>query len=84
VATDPKYQGKGAGSQLMRWGLSQADEQGVEAFLEASPDAVPLYERLGFREAGRTDTFIKNERVDGVWYRNLFMIRPAQGADGSQ
>ena len=62
----------------MRWGLTQADEQGVEAYLEASPDAVPLYERLGFREAGRTDTFIENERVDGVWYRNLFMSRPAK------
>ena len=84
VATDPKYQGKGAGSQLMRWGLRHADEQGVEAFLEASPDAVPLYERLGFREADRTDTFIKNERVDGVWYRNLFMTRPIQATASNQ
>jgi hypothetical protein len=64
----------------MRWGLKQADEQNVEAYLEASPEAVPLYEKLGFREAGRTDTFIKNEHVDGVWYRNLFMLRPAQQA----
>lgn len=80
VATDPTYQGKGAGSQLIRWGLKQADEQHVEAYLEASPDAVPLYERHGFREAGQTDIFIENERVHGVWYRNLFMIRPAQPA----
>lgn len=80
MATDPAYQGKGAGSQLMRWGLKKADEHGLEAFLEASPEAVPLYERLGFKEADRTDTFIKNERVDGVWYRNLFMIRDAQRA----
>ena len=80
MATDPSYQSNGAGSQLMRWGLKQADEQHVEAFLEASPDAVPLYERLGFREADRTDTFIENERVNGVWYRNLFMIRPAPAA----
>ena len=78
VATDPAYQGRGAGSQLMRGSLKQADQQGVEAYLEASPDAVPLYERLGFVEAGRTDTFIDNERVKGTWYRNLFMIRPPQ------
>jgi hypothetical protein len=64
----------------MKWGLKQADEQNIEAYLEASPEAVPLYEKLGFREAGRTDTFIKNERMAGVWYRNLFMIRPAQHA----
>ena len=78
VATDPACQGKGAGSQMMRWGLSRANEQGLEAYLEASPDAVPLYEKLGFREAGRTDTYIENERMRGVWYQNLFMIRPAK------
>lgn len=83
MATDPAYQGKGAGSQLIRWGTKQADEQNVEAYLEASPEAVPLYEKLGFREAGRTDTFIENERVKGEWYRNLFMIRPAQSANKS-
>ena len=64
---------------MMSWGLQQADEQGVEAYLEASPEAVPLYEKHGFREAGRTDTFIENERVvKGTWYRNLFMMRPAK------
>ena len=63
---------------MMRWGLDRADIHGTEAYLEASPEAVPLYEKLGFREAGRTDTFIENERVKGLWYRNLFMIRPAK------
>ena len=78
VATDPAYQGKGAGSQLMRWGLKQADEHRVEAYLEASPDAVPLYERLGFKEVAHAAYFIENERVKGSWYRNLFMIRSAK------
>ena len=75
LATSPAYQGQGAGSQMMRWGLEQADAQGVEAYLEASPDAVRLYERFGFREAGRLDTLINNERVRKTWYRNLFMVR---------
>ncbi|KAK5166502.1 uncharacterized protein LTR77_008045 [Saxophila tyrrhenica] len=75
VATSPTHQGKGVGSKLMRWGLERADAQGMEAYLEASPEAVPLYEKLGFREADRIDTLIRNERVEGVWYRNLFMIR---------
>ncbi|KAK4953838.1 hypothetical protein LTR10_008442 [Elasticomyces elasticus] len=79
VATDPKFQGQGAGSQLMRWGLARADQDGVESYLEASPDAVRLYEHLGFHEAGRTDTWIDNERVKPrTLYRNLFMIRPAK------
>lgn len=78
LATDPMYQGKGAGSKMLRWGLKQADEQNAEAYLEASPEAVPLYEKLGFREVGRIDTLIDNERVKATWYRNLFMIRPAE------
>ena len=60
---------------MMLWALKQADEQKVEAYLEASPDAVPLYEKLGFREASRTNTFIDNQRVKSTWYRNVFMIR---------
>jgi GNAT superfamily N-acetyltransferase len=83
LATDPAYQGKGAGSLMMKWGLNQADEKGWEAYLEASPDAVPLYEKFGFREAGRTDTFIDNERVKATWYRNLFMIRPGKETSAS-
>jgi ribosomal protein S18 acetylase RimI-like enzyme len=79
VATDPAYQGKGVGSKLMRWGLERADQDGLEAYLEASPDGVRVYEHFGFCEAGRTDTWIENERMKpGTWYRNLFMIRPAK------
>lgn len=63
---------------MIRWAAERADEEGVEAFLEASPDAVKLYEKHGFHEAARTDTWIENERVKGTWYRNLFMIRPSQ------
>ena len=63
---------------MLRWGTQKADGQNVEAYLEASPDAVPLYEKFGFREADRTDTLIDNERVKATWYRNLFMIRQPQ------
>lgn len=79
LATSPAFQGKGAGTQMMQWGLAQADVQGMEAYLEASPDSVRLYEKHGFREAQRLDTLIDNERVKSTWYRNLYMIRqPAQ------
>ena len=66
------------GTQLIHWGLEQADEQSVEAYLEASPDAVALYRNLGFGEWASTDTWIENERVKGTKYRNLFMIRAAK------
>lgn len=81
VATDPAFQGKGAGSLMLEYGTSRADAEDVEAYLEASPEAVKLYEKFGFREAGQTNTWIENERVKGCWYRNLFMLRPAKGKD---
>lgn len=76
IAVDPAFQGKGIGSQMLDWGTMRADESSSEAYLEASPEAVSVYEKFGFREEGRTDTWIENERVKGVWYRNLFMVRP--------
>ncbi|RMX77828.1 hypothetical protein D0869_09574 [Hortaea werneckii] len=79
IATHPQYQGRGAGSMMINWGLERADQDNVEAYLEASPEAVSLYEKLGFENVASTDTWIQNERVKGEWYRNLFMIRPAQG-----
>ncbi|OTA31011.1 hypothetical protein BTJ68_08753 [Hortaea werneckii EXF-2000] len=64
---------------MINWGLERADQDNVEAYLEASPEAVSLYEKLGFENVAQTDTWIQNERVEGEWYRNLFMIRPGQG-----
>ncbi|KAI4863592.1 acyl-CoA N-acyltransferase [Hypoxylon rubiginosum] len=41
-------QRRGAGTKLLRWGLTKADEEGVEAFLTASPAGTPLYQKHGF------------------------------------
>ncbi|RMZ01717.1 hypothetical protein D0862_06256 [Hortaea werneckii] len=79
IATHPRYQGRGAGSMMINWGLERADQDNVAAYLEASPEAVSLYEKLGFQNVASTDTWIQNERVKGEWYRNLFMIRPGRG-----
>lgn len=49
VATLPEHQGKGAAGKLIRWGLERADREGLEAYLEASPAAVPIYEHYGFK-----------------------------------
>lgn len=68
---------------MLRWGTQRADEQKVEAYLEASPDAVPLYKKFKFEEADKLDTFIDNERVKATWYRNVFMIRQPQPQSSS-
>ncbi|MCJ1288099.1 hypothetical protein MMC26_007454 [Xylographa opegraphella] len=48
VATLPQHQGKGAAGKMIRWGLDQADRDGLEAYVEASPLAVPVYEHYGW------------------------------------
>ncbi|KAI8826702.1 acyl-CoA N-acyltransferase [Fimicolochytrium jonesii] len=53
ICTHPKHQGLGAASPIIRWGLKQADEQGLPAYLEASPMAQPIYEKFGFRVVGQ-------------------------------
>lgn len=78
IAVDPKFQGQGVGSLMLDWGTTRADSDSCEAYLEASPDAVSVYQKFGFKETGSTDTWIENERVAGVRYRNLFMVRPAK------
>jgi len=48
IFTDPKHQGRGAGSMLVKWGVDKADEMGVEAGVE--------YAKSGKKASGYTDT----------------------------
>ncbi|KAL5088900.1 hypothetical protein Trisim1_006045 [Trichoderma cf. simile WF8] len=71
VAVKPQYQGKGAASLMLKYGVNKADEDKVECFLDASPAGQPIYERYGFRVAQR-DTFL-----DGT-YIQCAMVRDAR------
>ncbi|KAG8160667.1 hypothetical protein KVR01_008931 [Diaporthe batatas] len=70
IVTKGKYQGKGAGSMLMRWGVERADEEGFECYLDATPEGKLLYHRFGFRD--ETTWCFFNET-----YRHSFMVRAA-------
>lgn len=82
VATRPEWQGKGAAGRLMRWGLEKADEEGVETYLEASPDGKPIYEHFGFKEVGRliVDLEGKENALNEKEFVEVFMLRPVQGS----
>ena len=43
------HQGKGAAGKMLRWGLDKADAEGLEAYVEASPLAVSVYEHYGWK-----------------------------------
>ena len=53
LQTDPKYQGRGAGSMLIQWGLDIADARHIPAYLESSPVAHGLYQKFGFKDVGK-------------------------------
>lgn len=53
LGVDPRVQGRGVGSALLKHTLAIIDAEGADAYLEASnPALVPLYERHGFEVVG--------------------------------
>lgn len=53
IGVDPRRQGLGLGSALLKHTLAKVDAAGADAYLESSnPKNVPLYERFGFEPLG--------------------------------
>lgn len=48
LGREPDYHGHGAASQLIRYGLDPADEDGLEAYVESTPSALSVYEHFGW------------------------------------
>jgi predicted N-acetyltransferase YhbS len=49
ICTDPQYQRQGAGTLLVKWGITQARNKKVKVYLESTIDAKSMYEKLEFR-----------------------------------
>lgn len=52
LVIDPKFQRKGLGTLLVKWGTNQADQEGADAWLESSPMGKGAYLKAGFRVLG--------------------------------
>ena len=48
MAVHPDYQGQGIAKRLLLKGLELADEAGEDVYLESTPGAKGLYQRVGF------------------------------------
>lgn len=71
VGVRPEHQGKGWGGAIIRDGLARAAGDGLPAYLEtATPENVPLYQRLGFE-------IIEEWDVPGNGPHFWSMLRPA-------
>lgn len=53
MVTHPAHRGKGAAGLLIKWGIEQAEKDGVPAYLEAGIIGRPIYERYGFVQVGK-------------------------------
>lgn len=82
IAVNPKYQGKGIGTMLTRWGVNIAEQLHVPVYLEATDKSVGVYCRLGFRVLEKT-VRIKAELMDAEKDSNApLMARMPSCADG--
>lgn len=80
IVTSPDYRRRGAASLLLQWGLDQADEQGVEIYLESSVAGRPLYEKFGLRTLKVFDFDMAQLGYEGI-DTHTCMLRPAKEQD---
>jgi len=85
LATEPRYQHNGAGTMLLEEILAEADDAGVEVYLEATDTAKPLYERHGFVAITELRFNPAEYSVKGLGTeRQTVMVRGALGRDGGR
>ncbi|GME25959.1 GNAT family protein [Neofusicoccum parvum] len=74
LATHPSHQRRGAASQLVNHVLvDNSANTRFDAYLEASPEGLSTYRRLGFE---RRDGFVVD--IKGQPYETLMMVRPGK------
>ena len=78
IHTHPSHQGRGAGTQLVKWGTDLADKQHLQCYLEASPAGYPLFRKADFEEVTEMEIDLNRYRAGrGVYkYKHIVMIRP--------
>ncbi|KAI0379799.1 hypothetical protein F5Y04DRAFT_114657 [Hypomontagnella monticulosa] len=79
ICTDPAYHGCGIGAALIRSGLAIADAEGVSAYLEGLPLAVPLYRRLGFEPVDKLEYDITRAGMEGTAVLTIMVREPGAG-----
>ncbi|RFU80799.1 acyl- n-acyltransferase [Trichoderma arundinaceum] len=80
LSVSPKFQRRGIGSALLRWGTSICDEKGVFAWVHSSEPAWRIYEKSGFQVIRSLDVDLDeyapcpppNEGPDAKWGHYVF------------
>lgn len=80
LSVSPRFQGRGVGSALLRWGLDRCDSHNVFAWVHSSEPAYGMYEKLGFHTVRSLDLNLDdyapcpppNEGLGARWGRYIF------------
>lgn len=51
----PKYQGRGIGTALIKWGVDRAEREGLFCWVSSGNDSIGMFERMGFKEVSRLE-----------------------------
>ncbi|KUJ07053.1 acyl-CoA N-acyltransferase [Mollisia scopiformis] len=78
LATSPKFQRRGIGSQLINYGLEKAKQDKVKVYLSAAPGGVPVYRKLGLEEVGRLEVNLEGFGAEGVHVHVAMVKEPLE------
>lgn len=76
IATDPNHERRGAASSLVKWGIDLSQKDNVPVALEGTMNAVPFYERLGFKSEAYMSLPLQGlrENREEILYEEVCMV----------
>ncbi|KAL2063635.1 hypothetical protein VTL71DRAFT_5440 [Oculimacula yallundae] len=75
----PEFQRMGVGKRMLEWGLQLVDEEGLETYIDASPEGKGLYEKMGWRTTNVIDVDLKKWGGKDEIETAYSMVRPRGG-----
>ncbi|KAK5114193.1 hypothetical protein LTR62_002763 [Meristemomyces frigidus] len=79
LGVDEDYQERGIGASLLKWGTDQADQEGLETYLDASEKGKPYYQRRhGFGRSKGFEEPIPDRKEYGS-YAPVSLVREPVG-----
>jgi GNAT superfamily N-acetyltransferase len=70
----PDYQRQGIGTLLLKWGKEKADKSGAKTWLTSTPQAVPVYQKNGWKVIDLYEICLEKYGGEGHYIRS-WMLR---------
>ncbi|KAL1595692.1 hypothetical protein SLS60_009381 [Paraconiothyrium brasiliense] len=75
LATHPAHSGRGCAGRLVKWGMQQAEGEGVDCYVEAQDSSKPIFEKYGWKQEGELIA------GDKKW-ATVLVYTPERGTEG--